>query len=256
MNETLLDLVRGEDQQIALQAARALARTGRTKDGSAIVEAVLGVDTEHVRLHLVWALQDMVKSEDKAKALLAKYARKKGTIGYRARDAIDALDDRLAPVEKYQVKFATIRKRFTPSGGRKPPTLSGLSSATTRVQGILDDMKQSRPGYYHLFCAAVEKIQISRNSWVLNFKKRTVNLRAARIAKWDRDPLFVYYFIQYGTIMFLQQMGDPSEGHRGWEEGVMAGWQYAMDSGKVGVDRNPDTFMKGVIDDPPWPTRD
>ena len=98
----------------------------------------------------------------------------------------------------------------------------------------------------------MKKVQLRDVSWVIDHQLRTVNLRPSRISRWDRDELFNYYLIQYGSIMFLRLLGDPGEGHRGWEQGIMDGWRYAIDSKKIGVDKDPNKFFKGIVQDPPW----
>ena len=250
--DRMIQIVRGRDEQPALQATRVLARLAKKGDAKEILAATLESDNGHVRDHLVWALQDVLKGAGPAKKMFARYARQDSTPGYRAKDAIQLLDYADAPVEKYKVKFATIRKLFNPKTGVPEPEIVGPEEHVTRVRAIFAGLKKNHAGYYHLLCSAVKKVQISKETWTLEHKTRAVNLRISRIVRWDRDELFDYYFVQYGSIMFLKLLGDPGVGHRGWEQGVMDGWRFALDGKKIAVNADPNLFFKGVIKDPPW----
>ena len=104
-----------------------------------------------------------------------------------------------------------------------------------------------------MFCTAVQRIEVKKDAELFDFRRRTIALEASRVKRWaERDGLIEYYLVQYGTIMFLSVMGEPCKGHRGWEEGVMDGWRFALDDGRFGVSKDPDEFMRGVLADPPW----
>ncbi len=250
--DRMLQIVRGQDEQVALQATRVLARLAGRSHAKDIVDATLAINNKHVREHMIWAVQDVLKSTGAAKKAFGRYARQESTPGYRAKDAIKLLDYADAPVEKYKVKFATIRKFFDPKNGVPEPQIVGSPEHVTRVRGIFEGLKKNYPGYYHLICSSVKKVQITDATWTIDHKQHTVNLRTCRLSRWNRDELFDYYLIQYGSIMFLKQLGDPGEGHRGWEQGVMDGWRYAIDGKKIAVDKDPNKYFKGVIQDPPW----
>jgi hypothetical protein len=250
--DRLLEIIREPDEQPALQAARALARLGRKSDAKEMVDAALHVESAHVRLHLAWAVQDVLGSSDRAASAFARFARKPGAIGRRAKIMADLLKHDPIPVEKYKVKLAAVRQLFDHEGGAEPPEIRGLTSHTERLQAVFEEMKKRVPGYYHLLCTAVERIEVVREAELFNFRRQIISLNASRVERWDRNELFEYYLIQYATIMFLAQMGDPCEGHRGWEEGLMDGWRFALDDGRLGLPKDPNEFMRGVLEDPPW----
>ena len=135
----------------------------------------------------------------------------------------------------------------------KIPPIEGKKKNSERLTKVLEQMKETKPAFYHLFCVTVKKVMISGNDWVFQMKPKVVNLRLRDLKRWVRDELWEYYLVRFGTIMFLSYMGDPSnEGHRGWEEGIMDGWQYAMDHTLIAVDEDPSEFMKRVRKKPPW----
>ena len=69
-----------------------------------------------------------------------------------------------------------------------------------------------------------------------------------------RLDLVAYYLVRFTTILFLENLGEPFEGHRGWEEGIAAAWFYAMDHTKLALDENLVAFLEGVLtaNPPPW----
>jgi hypothetical protein len=122
----------------------------------------------------------------------------------------------------------------------------------------MDLLKQKTPAYYHLVCAAVSKITLTGSDKRFNHRAKTVNFRPAEVLRWkDRDGkpflnLYAYYLVRYSVITFLAQMGDPSEGHRGWEEGIVEAWYYAIDHTDVAVNENLEEFMQEILRKPPW----
>jgi HEAT repeat protein len=250
--ERIVGLLRNQNELIAIQAARALARIGQPKDASALATTTLEVDNGHVRLHLTWAVQDILKSKKKALGAFGKFMGKRGTIGFRAKEAVAMLEDELCPVEKYNVKFAEVRKFFTPRGGVKVPPIRAPEEQKAKLLEGFEGLKRNSPGWYHFVCTAIDSIEVSGSLELFDFNKHTVKVRFADLIKWDRSELVEYYLIRFAGIMFLGRMGDPKEGHRGWEEGMMDGWIYAMDHTKIAVIEDPVEFMKERIKARPW----
>jgi len=245
-------LLRNKNELIAIQAARALARIGLSKDVPSLVKLALEVDNGHVRLHLTWAVQDMMRSKKKAGSAFGKYMGKRGTIGFRAKEAVAMIDDELTPVEKYKVKLDEARKFFNPRGGVKPPPIKAPDEQKKLLLAGFEGLKKNSPAWYHYVCTSIKMIEVSGSLDLFEFKRGLVKLRFADLIKWDRPELVEYYLVRYAGIMYLARMGDPTEGHRGWEEGMMDGWTYAMDFTKIAVEEDPVKFLKGRIRARPW----
>jgi hypothetical protein len=58
--------------------------------------------------------------------------------------------------------------------------------------------------------------------------------------------------VRFATIMFLGRMGDPTENHRGCEEGIAEGWRYAMAHTKIAVDEDLSAYLKDTLAKKPW----
>lgn len=248
----LMEYTRGDDELLAVAAARALCRLCKKKHLNAFVKNLLEVDTMHVRLHLVWGVNDIVGKADKAAKVFDRYARGKGTISIRAKDSIDVLKYDPPPALAYKVKLETVRKYFGPKARTKRPKIAGSAEETKKLVAALDTMEKVLPADYHLLCTAVTEIRIAKADRIINPARRIVSLRPSMVAKWDRESLYHYYLVQYSTILFLGMMGEANEGHRGWEEGVMTGWRWAMDTGKLTVEKDPTKFLEQTLQNPPW----
>jgi hypothetical protein len=250
--ERIVGQLRNQNELIAIAAARALARIGLSKDAAELVKTAVEVDNEHVRLHLTWAVQDMMKSKKKAQSAFGKYAAKRGTIGFRAKEAVAMLEDELTPVEPYKIKLDQARKFFTPRRGLKPPPINAPTAQKEQIEAALSGLKKNSPAWHHYVCTSIRSIEVSAKLELFDFQKGGINIRHADLIKWDRQELVEYYLIRYAGIMYGAQMGDPKEGHRGWEEGMMDAWVYAMDFTKIAVDEDPVKFLKGRIRARPW----
>ena len=253
----IIELLRNENELIAIQAARAAARVGKGADAKGLAQAAVEIDNPHVRLHLVWATQDVAGGKGSATKLFLRNAGNRGTMGFRAKEAIAVLEDELAPVEKYKVKLDVVRKFFNPRGGVKAPPIKGDEDYAKIVMSGLADMKKKSPAWYHMVCVSINKIEISGALWRFEFKSGALNLRPADLIKWGHDDtlewsLMEYYLIRYATILFLANLGCPTEGHRGWEEGFMEAWHYAMEHTKINISEDPVEFLKARIEARPW----
>jgi len=250
--ERIVGLLRNKNEMIAVQAARALARIGLAKDASALAQTALEVDNSHVRLHLTWAVQDMMRSKKKAQGAFGRYMGKRGTIGFRAKEAVAMLEDELTPVEPYKIKLQEVRKFFTPRGGVKVPPIKAPDEQKKLLLEGFEGLKRSSPAWYHFVCTSIKTIEVSGSLWLFEFKRGAINIRFADLIKWSRPELVEYYLVRYAGIMFLGRMGDPTEGHRGWEEGMLDAWIYAMDHTKIALEEDPAEFIKGRIQARPW----
>lgn len=248
----VLELLRNQNELIAVQAARAAARIGKGADARDLSQAAVEIDNSHVRLHLVWATQDVAGSKGAAANLFKRFAGDRGTMGFRAKEALAVLEDEMAPVEKYKVKLDEVTKLFNVRGGVKAPPIKGTDEYVAQITSGLAEMKKKSPAWHHMVCTSIQKIEVSGALWRFEFKSGAVNIRPADLIKWDRDELTEYYLIRYAAILLLAKMGDPTEGHRGWEEGFMEGWQYAMEHTKIAVEEDPVEFLKGRIAARPW----
>lgn len=250
--DRLLGLCRGENELVGVAAARAIGRLGNSKAAKQIVQTVLDSDSGHVRINLTWSLQDILQSKRKAKAMFGRYVRKKGTIGFRAEETVALLEDEVAPPEKYKIKLEEIHSLFFPRGGVKSPRIDASKEHRDRIVKVLADMKVKAPNWHHLIALSLHKIVVSGQQWRMEFPQRAVNLKYADMVKWDRDELIEYYLIRYSSIVFSSLIGDPCEGRRGWREGMMDAWWYAMDHTMVAVDEDPVEFIKDAIAKRPW----
>jgi hypothetical protein len=249
--QRLMDLLRSPNELIAVQAARALGRVGARGDASALADAAIAVDNGHARVHLVWALQDLAGGKAAAQKMVMKYS-KPGTQGFRAKEAIAILEDAIAGPEDYKVKLETIRTFFGKKGSPKLPPIDGPKEEVEKVKKALAELAKKSPGWYHLVCNGVGQIKVSGAPEILDHKAGILNLRFLDVSKWDRSELFEYYIVRYSTIMFLGKMGDPCDKHRGWEEGMLDGWQYAMDHTQIALDEDPIAFLKEALKNAPW----
>jgi hypothetical protein len=250
--ERIAGLLRNKNELIGIAAARALARIGLSKDVSALVQTALDVNNGHVRLHLTWAVQDMMGSKKKAQSAFGKYMGKRGTIGFRAKEAVALIDDELTPIQKYKIKLAEVRKFFTPRGGTKIPPIKAPDEQKKQIIEGFEGLKRNSPAWYHYVCSSIKMIEVSGAIWLFEFKRGAVNCRFADLIKWNRPELVEYYLVRYAGIMYLARMGDPTEGHRGWEEGMLDAWIYAMDFTKIALEEDPAEFLKERIRARPW----
>lgn len=251
--ERLVELLRNEDEMIAVQAARALARIGTRKQAAALAEASLNVDNRHVRLHVIWAVQDMVGNRKTAIATFGRYRSRKGTIGLRAKEAQDMIVDEMTPAEKYKTGLETVETFFGKRGGPKRFKMKASKEHRDRINKALDAMKEKAPAWYHLLCTSIDVLEVSSAEWKIDAKRGAVNIRYSEIAKWPADLRYEdYYLVRYATILFLAKMGDPSEMHRGWEEGMIDAWYYAWDHTNIAVEEKLVEFVQKFLQNPPW----
>ncbi|MHC4472722.1 MAG: HEAT repeat domain-containing protein [Planctomycetota bacterium] len=256
--DRVLTQLRNEDDYLAIQAARALGRLATKKQAGQVVQAALNCDYRHVRTHVAWAVLDILGGKSATMGAFGRYRGKKGTIGDRAKEVLNTLADEMAPPQRYKVKLKEVRKFFTRRGGLKIPSIVGTEDHVQSFRAALDEMKRKTPAYHHLVCSAISKITLTGTEKRFVFPARSVNFRPAEVARWkDRDGkpflnLYNYYLVRYAVILFLGQMGDPYEGHRGWEEGIVEAWQYAMDHTDVALNEDLVEFMKEILRKPPW----
>jgi len=254
--ETILIQLRNDDELVALQAARSLGRMPDKKLANRLVEQALSIDNKQVRIHIAWAVQDILKSQKGAMGAFAKYRKRKGTAGFRAKEGYGVLEDELAKPEAYKVKLAVIRKLFAKRGGTKTPPVDGSSESKERFEKVLEQMKKETPDYWHLASTALSGITISGNEKMFDFVAKKMNFRFRDLSGWgERDELYAYYLVRYATIVFLGgSMGEAQEGQRGWEKGIMEGYWYAMEYTKIAVDEDPVKFFASVVNmrPPPW----
>ncbi|MCU0725859.1 MAG: HEAT repeat domain-containing protein [Planctomycetes bacterium] len=248
----LMDLLRSPNELIAVQAARAIGRVGSKGDAGLVLDAAIAVDNGHARVHLVWALQDLTGGKGTAQKMLAKYMGKQGTQGFRAKEAMAILEDGIAPPEDYKVKLETIRTFFGKKDSPKLPPIDGPKDETEKVKKALAELAKKSPAWYHLVCATLSQIKVSGAPDILDHKAGILHLRFLDVSKWDRSELFEYYIVRYATILFLGKMGDPLDKHRGWEEGMMEGWWYAMDHTQIALDEDLLKFIQEALKNAPW----
>ncbi len=248
----LKDLLRNQNELIGIQAARAVARVASKADAGDLAAATMDVDNSHVRLHLVWAVQDVMGGKGPAGKAYLRFAGKQGTPGMRAKEAMAILEDQVANPEEYKIKLDAIRTFFTRKGGVKPPSVEGPKEDMDRIKTVLESMKKKAPAWHHFVCSSVDYLKVAGSQDIFDFRKNEVTLRFIDTAKWDRDELWEYYLVRYAGIMFLARMGDPCEKHRGWEEGMMDAWWYAMDHTQIALDENLATFIREALKAAPW----
>ena len=257
---TIRQSLRSQNELVGVAAARALARAATKKDGKLLVDALVNQDNEHVRQHLAWAMRDTQGSARSAGGMFARMAGKPGTTGFRAKEALAVLEDDESPVESYKVKLDTAKDFFGKRAGKKLPPVNGPDEYAGDIKKALEGLQRQCPDWYHMVCSVVSEITLSGNEWIFEFNKGILNLRLRDIINWKdkdgslRSDLVCYYVVRFTTIMYLKKMGDPGEGHRGWEEGLMAGWWYAMDHTKIAVDEDAYKFLKAILESrpPPW----
>ena len=92
------------------------------------------LESPHVRRHLAWSVQDLLRSKRSARSAFARLARSKGPKGDRAAEAMAALEDQTAVPLAYKVELDTVREFFTPK--KRPRSaavcLSARISCTAR----------------------------------------------------------------------------------------------------------------------------
>lgn len=258
--DKLMFQLRSQKELIGVQAARALCRVATKKQAKDLVDAALDIDNEHVRQHICWTLKDVLKSSKAAGGMFARYQGDRGTVGFRAKEALSFLQDDETRPENYKEKLDTVKDFFGKRSGVKAPPVSGPEEYRVPVEKALADLEKEAPDWFHLVATAVKEITITGSEDLFDVNRQVINLRLRDLVNWKeedgtfRTQLASYYLIRYATIIFLSKMGDPSEGHRGWEEGLTAGWWYAMDYTKIAVDEELYEFLKGIINarPPPW----
>jgi hypothetical protein len=248
----LLELIRSENERVGVMAARALARIGTKSQAAELIEVGLTVDNRHVRTHIAWAVQDLLGKKKAALTAFGKFQRQRGAMGARAKEMMAVLMDEISPPQKYKAELADVREFFTPKRGVRIPPLKAPKDHRERIQKVLEAMKERVPAYYHLICTTVDLVEVSSSDYRFDHKRGAINLRYADLIKWDRDELLEYYMVRYATIVCLAKMGDPTQGHRGWEEGMIDGWWYAMDHTLIALPEQLDEFVKQFLRAPPW----
>lgn len=248
----LYELLRNPDELIAVEAARAIARVGTKRDAAEVAKNTVEVDNSHVRVHLAWAVQDLVGGRSGALKMFARYAGRNDTIGYRGKEAMAIIDDDLAPPEKYKVKLETIRSFFNPRGGTKPPPVDAPKEEKERIEKALQEIYRKSPAWYHMICSSVKRIKVTGEPEFFDFPNSVLNLKFAELIKWDRSELIEYYLVRYACILFLARMGDPQTGHRGWEEGFIEDWLYAMEHTMIALDEDLRAYVKERLKASPW----
>ena len=257
--DRLAELLRNQNDMIALAATRALSRCAPKAKAKDLAGLSLNVDSSIVRVHLVWAVQDIAGKKKTAMTAFSAYKSKKGSVGFRASEAVNILKDEMSPVQKYEEKLDTVKTVCVPKKGVKLPAIRGKADYTAPVKEALELMAKKAPDYYHLICVSIKVIEIKGEQWILKPKPKAVNLRLLDLVKWKdkktgkiRRDLIEYYLVRYATILFLKEMGDPWEGQRGWEEGMIEGWRYAWAHTQIAVSEDLTTFLKAAIRKKPW----
>ncbi|MEN8149838.1 MAG: HEAT repeat domain-containing protein [Planctomycetota bacterium] len=259
--DAMLQQLRNDNMLVAVQAAKSLGRMGDKKLASEMAEACLTLDDKQVRIHVAWAVQDLLKSQKGAMGAFAKHQRKKGTAGFRAKEAMSILEDEKSPPVAYKLKLDSIRKMFAPKRGRKSPPVNGPSENKDRFVRVLAQMKKDTPDYWHLVSMSLREVTISGEQQLLYFDTKKLNFRFTDLGGWgersesEMDELYAYYLIRYAAIIFLGgHMGEAQEGQRGWEKGVLEAYWYAMEYTKIAVSEDPTEFFLSVINKrpPPW----
>ena len=225
---------------------------GTAKQVKELVEVAVTVDQIHVRTHIAWAVQDMIGNRKKAITSFGKLQGRPGAVGARAKEMMGVLLDEISDTEKYKQKLEVIRSFFTPKRGVKLPKLKAPKEHRETLERVITGMKEKVPAYYHLICTVVDTIEVSSGDWRFDHKRGAVNIRYADILKWDRDELFEYYLVRYASIICLGKLGDPTLGHRGWEEGMIDGWWYAMDHTLIALPETLKGYVKSFLRAPPW----
>ena len=259
--DAIITQLRSDNTLVAMQAARSLGRMGDKKLANELAQQALTIDDKQVRIHIAWAVQDLLGSQKGAMGVFAKLTRKKGTAGFRAKEALSILEDEKSSPVTYKLKLDTIRKMFAKRKGTKTPPIDGPSENKDRFVRVMKAMKTDMPDYWHLVSIAVKEIKISGEQQLLYFDTKKLNFRFTDLGGWgersetEMDELYAYYLIRYATIIFLGgHMGEAQEGQRGWEKGVMEAYWYAMEFTKIAVSEDPMKFYLSIINKrpPPW----
>jgi len=253
--DVLITQLRNENEMVALEAARSLGRIGDKKLANPLIEATLQNDNRLVRTQAAWAVQDVLGSRKGAISAFARFSRKKGTEGFRAKEAVGILGDELANPQSYKVKLDVVRKLFAKRGGAKTPRVEGPTENQETFNKVLELMKKDTPDYWHLVTVACSEITVTGNEQMFDFDTGKLNFRFRDLSAWEgREELYAYYLVRYATIMFTAgKMGEAREGQRGWEKGIMEAYWYAMDYTKLALDEDPAAFYKSVINMRPAP---
>jgi len=249
----LLELTRGSRPILGVEAARALSRCMDKRTAKEVLDATVSVADEHVRKHLVWALQDLTgKGAEKS---LEGLKGRPGDEGRRATEALRILADKEEEdFEWNPLAVKGVADWWTKGRTRdRKPSLDKLDKDTqAKVQGFLDYLAKEAPVWHHLFCSTVHQIMFRPGSELRSFdpEKKTLYIPGTELLQCSSDWQGAYVLARYGCIAFDSLHGAPGVGHRGWEPAYVE-----MHSFYVATKRAPEpleAFVAKFVAGKPW----
>ncbi len=216
----LVEQAAGETPLRAIEAARALSRIGDKRLQQDLVDLCARVKDNHVRKHLVWALQDQLGPRAAEKRLTPL----KGRPGEEGRNAVEAIEI-VKDAEEEPFTWDPMALKSVPdwwagrSKGLVPDIAIGDPDTKERVQSWFDHLQKIGPTWRHLAASTFSKVVLrpANEDRVVDAKTRSLFLGASEILLCESAWQGSYVMARDACLGLAAGLGEPVRGHRGWE---------------------------------------
>ncbi len=228
----LLEILRGPKEALAVEACRAIARSGDKSLGGEVADAVSTVGDEHVRKHAVWTLQDLIGKKN-AQARLASMKFRPGDPGKRAGEGeqivLDEEEKEFAWDPAALSKVPAWWEKQRPKG-LKPEIAIGDKDMRERIQAFLEFLAKKAPAWDHFARSSFAKIQLRTGAdrVLVDPEKGVLMFPVNEILQVNQDWKGGYLLARDACMVFQAALGEPHLAHRGWEPAYVEMHSYYL----------------------------
>ncbi len=253
----LLELAASSSQSIAVFACEALAKLG---DRKTTVDGLIKIALEHanpeVADHATWAALDLLKNRKALLKKLKKAAGKDEVLGVRRGSLEAMLLDGAEPMEWDDDVLKNARDTILAAAATVPIETRDKKHRA-KVESALAWLQENMPGALLVVRASTTRIEIPGKTE----PKAHVDLKESVVcvplqyAGAQSGKQLAYHLLRVATVLFDKRIGNPYQGHRGWENAISDTYDLCRISGAYNAGRggiNRDAFLETILSKRPW----
>ena len=251
----LLELAASPDPLIAAAALRALPRLATKKDIDAIVDLSLGYENLRLADYGAWAILDLSKKTDSVVKLYEKIAKKKSDPrASRANSIVAMLGDNPPRAQKWGDELTAARDALL-AAPKVVPIDARNARHREKVEDTIAWIKENSPCAYLTLRASAKILRMPGENvdGHMDLEKAEAWIPLGYAGQTEKQ--LAYHVTRVGSILFQHKVGNPSEGHRGWELAIFDSYDVCVaaklyNAGPGGLPRK--LFVEDILAKRPW----